>query len=38
MKRWGLPTRRIAVAGFNPHADGLEDEQEIKPAEAALRA
>lgn len=32
LRRWGIPQPRIAVAGLNPHAYGLEEEQEIAPA------
>lgn len=35
--RWGVANPRIGVAGFNPHAHGTEDEQEIAPALAQAR-
>jgi 4-hydroxy-L-threonine phosphate dehydrogenase PdxA len=38
LKRWGLPTRRIAVAGFNPHAEGEEEARAITPATQQARA
>lgn len=31
LKEWGIAEPRIAVAGLNPHASGLEEEQEITP-------
>jgi 4-hydroxy-L-threonine phosphate dehydrogenase PdxA len=38
MASWGLNPRRIAVAGFNPHAHGEEEDREISPAIALARA
>jgi 4-hydroxythreonine-4-phosphate dehydrogenase len=38
LRRWGVPTPRIAVAGLNPHAAGIEDADEIAPAVAEARA
>jgi 4-hydroxythreonine-4-phosphate dehydrogenase len=32
MKAWGIGSRRIAVAGFNPHAHGREEDDAIAPA------
>lgn len=32
MRQWGLGGGRIAVAGFNPHASGLEETNAIAPA------
>lgn len=37
MQQWGLPSRRIAVAGFNPHAEGMEESNAIAPAVAAMK-
>jgi 4-hydroxy-L-threonine phosphate dehydrogenase PdxA len=38
MRKWGIASRRIAVAGFNPHAEGDEEASSIRPAIAdALR-
>jgi len=37
MKKWGLEQRRIAVAGLNPHAEGLEEKTHIVPAIEAMR-
>ena len=34
LKRWGIASPRIGVAGLNPHCYGPEDEHEIKPAVA----
>ncbi|PCI65611.1 MAG: 4-hydroxythreonine-4-phosphate dehydrogenase [Piscirickettsiaceae bacterium] len=31
LKEWGIAEPRIAVAGLNPHASGVEEEQEITP-------
>ena len=36
--RWGLANPRVAVAGLNAHARGVEEEANIKPAIAAARA
>lgn len=38
LRQWGIAQPRIAVAGFNPHAKGLEDEQQIAPGIARARA
>jgi 4-hydroxythreonine-4-phosphate dehydrogenase len=38
LRRWGLAAPRIAVAGFNPHAVGAEEEQAIAPGIARARA
>ena len=39
LEAWGLPAPRIGVAGLNPHAMGVQEEDEIKPAvEEARRA
>ncbi len=37
LKRWGVTSPRIAVAGLNPHAAGAEDAEEIAPAVTAAR-
>jgi 4-hydroxythreonine-4-phosphate dehydrogenase len=37
MTGWGLPSRRIAVAGFNPHAEGTEEHEAIRPAVRAAQ-
>lgn len=37
-ERWGLREPRIAVAGLNAHARGIEEERNIKPAVAAAQA
>jgi len=37
LRQWGVPAPRIAVAGLNPHAMGVEDSAEIAPAVAAAR-
>jgi len=31
MQAWGMEERRIGVSGFNPHANGPEDREEIAP-------
>lgn len=31
LQQWGIPSPRLAVAGFNPHAVGMEEEKEIVP-------
>ncbi|MEL0083352.1 MAG: 4-hydroxythreonine-4-phosphate dehydrogenase PdxA [Gammaproteobacteria bacterium] len=36
--RWGIPNPRIGVSGFNCHAVGEEDEQEIVPGVERARA
>ena len=38
LRRWGLPSRRIAVAGLNPHAEGEEEAGHIVPALTLLRS
>lgn len=38
MALWGLGAGRIGVAGFNPHASGLEEKNEIAPAIDQARA
>lgn len=38
LRQWGIAQPRIAVAGFNPHAKGLEDETQIAPGVAQARA
>ncbi len=38
MAAWGLGGGRIGVAGFNPHATGDEEKQEISPAIEQARA
>ena len=38
MRRWGIPQRRIAVAGLNPHAYGREEDEAITPAIAQAKA
>lgn len=38
LRQWGIAQPRIAVAGFNPHAKGLEDETQIAPGVARARA
>jgi 4-hydroxythreonine-4-phosphate dehydrogenase len=37
MKRWGIEQRRIAVAGLNPHANGVEEHKAVIPAIEAAR-
>jgi len=37
LKQWGIAAPRIAVAGFNPHAKGTEDTDEIAPGVAAAQ-
>jgi 4-hydroxythreonine-4-phosphate dehydrogenase len=37
LRQWGIAQPRIAVAGFNPHAKGLEDETQIAPGVAQAR-
>ncbi|BBD79755.1 PdxA family dehydrogenase [Aerosticca soli] len=37
LRQWGIAAPRIAVAGFNPHAKGTEDSQEIAPGVAAAK-
>jgi 4-hydroxythreonine-4-phosphate dehydrogenase len=32
LRQWGIENPRIAVAGFNPHAHGPQEEQAIEPA------
>ena len=38
MRKWGIPQRRIAVAGLNPHAYGREEAEAIAPAIASAQA
>lgn len=38
LRQWGLARPRIAVAGFNPHAKGPEEEQHIAPGIERARA
>lgn len=38
LRAWGVGAGRIAVAGFNPHASGDEEESAISPAVARARA
>ncbi|MGQ0622464.1 MAG: PdxA family dehydrogenase [Panacagrimonas sp.] len=38
MAKWGLGSGRIGVAGFNPHATGREETNEITPAIEQARA
>ncbi|WP_420467456.1 PdxA family dehydrogenase [Panacagrimonas sp.] len=38
MTQWGLGGGRIGVAGFNPHASGVEEQQHIAPAIERARA
>jgi 4-hydroxythreonine-4-phosphate dehydrogenase len=38
LRGWGMVEPRIAVAGLNPHAMGLEEQQQIKPAIDAAQA
>lgn len=38
MRQWGFANPRIAVAGFNPHAKGVEDQEQIAPGIARARA
>lgn len=37
LRQWGIAAPRIVVAGFNPHAKGTEDSEEIAPGVAAAR-
>jgi 4-hydroxythreonine-4-phosphate dehydrogenase len=37
LRQWGIAAPRIAVAGFNPHAKGTEDTEEIAPGIAVAR-
>lgn len=37
-ERWGFPELRIAVSGLNPHAEGEEEDREIRPAVEEARA
>ncbi len=37
LTRWGFDSPRIAIAGLNPHAEGEEEELQIKPAIAQAR-
>lgn len=38
MKAWGLSRQRIGVAGFNPHAQGEEDQNAIAPGVRKAKA
>lgn len=38
LREWGIAKPRIGVAGFNPHAAGPEDEEQIAPAVRRVRA
>lgn len=38
LRQWGIARPRMVVAGFNPHAKGLEDETQIAPGVAQARA
>ena len=38
LRQWGIARPRIGVAGFNPHAQGLEDEARIAPGVERARA
>jgi len=38
MRQWGVARPRIGVAGFNPHASGREDEEQIAPGVRRARA
>jgi 4-phospho-D-threonate 3-dehydrogenase / 4-phospho-D-erythronate 3-dehydrogenase len=38
LRRWGIASPRIGVAGINPHAHGEEEEREIAPAVEEARA
>lgn len=38
LRQWGIARPRIGVAGFNPHAAGPEDEEQIAPAVRRARA
>ena len=37
LSRWGFARPRIGVAGINPHAEGREEDREIRPAVQAAR-
>lgn len=38
MSKWGVADARIAVAGFNPHAEGEEERQAIQPGVEQARS
>jgi 4-hydroxythreonine-4-phosphate dehydrogenase len=38
LRQWGIASPRIGVAGFNPHAMGPEDEEQIAPGVKRARA
>ena len=38
LRRWGMARPRIAVAGFNPHAKGAEEEEHMTPGIERARA
>jgi len=38
LREWGVGNGKTAVAGFNPHASGIEESNEIKPAVDLARA
>ncbi len=38
LRQWGMASPRIAVAGFNPHAKGVEEEQHMTPGIDRARA
>lgn len=38
LRQWGIAAPRIGVAGFNPHAAGPEDEEQIAPGVKRARA
>ena len=38
LRGWGMAQPRIAVAGLNPHAMGIEDDEQLKPAVAEAQA
>lgn len=38
LRQWGMARPRIAVAGFNPHAKGAEEEQHMTPGIQRARA
>jgi 4-hydroxythreonine-4-phosphate dehydrogenase len=38
LRQWGMARPRIAVAGFNPHAKGVEEEQHMTPGIERARA
>lgn len=38
LKKWGIDNPRIGVSGLNPHADGVEDREEIAPGVEMAKA